>query len=589
MKRKMQELLSEYKITLCVLVIWLVASSGYEFLKETLAAIDNQTLLGITEHYLTERFCEGCFRFLILFGLGCLLAEICFKDNLKKKLAVILTAGVVSAILSYFITVGPQRRYYDVVFIKDLIYYDRSREWVAAYMILMLSAIVFISFKRSGMIFSRYVAGQVLNMLVVFGLSLVVLIIGLVFLLIVEALFESASAWTDTCMYTLMYLTCFCMMVGGVWSLNGTDENKDKEPAFAGNAFQLLPMVLIGAAGAGILGAGYIYGAKLLLFRQLPSNEVFEVISWIFALCLPAWIIGDGLRTEGIYHKVLTKLPWIFAPLMLLQILSMGIRIYTYGLTQERYLGVMLILFEIIALVLWKVCREHMEGLLIVLAGLTVIAVLFPWVNMTSLSRWQQEKWLVKYLQTNRELTETEYQRLQGAYEFLWEQKGQAYMQANYGERDELLEEYVAEEVYDKKWYSIHGCQMVGALNTTGFVSMNMLNQSETYDDDMIHEATGYIEVDFSKFRFVIRETGEEIVVDISELYKAACAYAKENPSSAQEEETAFLKQQNVIGLKDGSALHINHFEVSWFTEMVDGEEVWRIRSINISGMLLEK
>ncbi len=594
MKTQIKDMLKEYKVTVLTLVLLLLSSSFLEILQEILAAIDKKFWLDLFDNYLPDHVTDGFFRFLILFAFGCLFAEIC-KGSWKRKTVVILFSALASAFFAYQVTTSTWNRYYYIPNVNGNHFYDRAQEWMAAYLILMILAILYVSFKKSGMSFSLYATKLMVHTIMAWGISLGVLIIGTMFILIVEALFPGASFWTDTAIRIILYLTCFCGVIGMIWFLQAEEETDNKE--IEGIGWQILPAALVGAVEVGVLVAGYMYGIKLLILRELPSNEVFEMIACIFVLSMPTWIIGNSMSKESICHKLLVKLPWVFAPLILLQILSMGMRVFTYGLTQERYLGIMFILFEGITLVLWKVRREHLESLLTVLFAMVVISVFVPGINMTSLSQYQQERWLIKYSETSSELTEREFKRLEGAYEFLWKQKGSAYMEKNYAEIGAFLDEtdatgrgYVEKEANKLTWYDIHGCQMVGKLDVTGFRTMNMVNESEIYQEYVAHESHSYIEADFSQFRFVIRETGEEVAVDLSRLYEEVLKYVKENPNASQEEQITFLKERNKIELDDGSVLYINHFQVSWFAEREDGKEVFRLSTgMNISGMLLQK
>ena len=140
----------------------------------------------------------------------------------------------------------------------------------------------------------------------------------------------------------------------------------------------------------------------------------------------------------------------------------------------------------------------------------------------------------------------------------------------------------------EKKWETIHGCQMVGELDTAGFGSMNMLNEAGDYETYK-YDNTTCLEVDFSHFRFAKRQTGETIEVDLSGLYEDAVKYKKENPNPDKDKETAYLKKENRYAFADGSELYINHFEISWIIVTEDGREEWKIRDTNIGGILLEK
>ena len=112
-----------------------------------------------------------------------------------------------------------------------------------------------------------------------------------------------------------------------------------------------------------------------------------------------------------------------------------------------------------------------------------------------------------------------------------------------------------------------------------------MLNQSDEYDIGC--DETTY--VDFSDFGFVIRETGEEIRVDISEFADKCVAYEKENPDIASDETSAAMEPFYAIRINEDKVLFINHFEVRYTEGVRDGEPVLEWENMDVSGMLLEK
>ena len=56
------------------------------------------------------------------------------------------------------------------------------------------------------------------------------------------------------------------------------------------------------------------------------------------------------MENGSFIDKVNRAIPYLFTPFIFLQIYSMGIRIKEYGLTESRYIAVILIIFEIIAI-----------------------------------------------------------------------------------------------------------------------------------------------------------------------------------------------------------------------------------------------
>ena len=217
---------------------------------------------------------------------------------------------------------------------------------------------------------------------------------------------------------------------------------------------------------------GYGYVLKLILMRTMPSNEIFGILTALFFVSVPVWIMNEAYRDDSMRSRVASILPYAFAPLILMQIYSVAVRVMDYGFTPERYLGVMVILFEAITILFFKISRERSERLLLVIAVLTVISVAVPGINMYSVSSRSQKYFLDLYQQ-----------KVQAGEEYIAQNKGS----------------------YEQTWKYLHGCQLVGEMDTAGYSQMNMLNQS----DNCVRNDTGEISIDFSKFQFYKRETGE--------------------------------------------------------------------------------
>lgn len=58
--------------------------------------------------------------------------------------------------------------------------------------------------------------------------------------------------------------------------------------------------------------------------------------------------------------------------------------LFSIGMPPNRYMGVLMILIEIAALLLWHFWREHMERAIPVLC--VIVTFIVPWINRESLS-----------------------------------------------------------------------------------------------------------------------------------------------------------------------------------------------------------
>lgn len=123
-------------------------------------------------------------------------------------------------------------------------------------------------------------------------------------------------------------------------------------------------------------------------------------------------------------------------------------------------------------------------------------------------------------------------------------------------------------------------------MDTVDYRKMHMLNQSDEYD------FLGYekdSEVDFSKFKLYIRETGEEVTVNLSDFFEKAMEYDLENPDRDSEEDSMYLREFNCVTVNETRIFYVNHFRVIYYMLENDRENQVEITEVEISGMLLEK
>ena len=120
----------------------------------------------------------------------------------------------------------------------------------------------------------------------------------------------------------------------------------------------------------------------------MPSNMCFGIILALFIVVMPVFALLKELKIK---NKIITfvdkNISYIFLPLYLLQAYSIIIRVHIYGLTEERYIGLMIILVELMILFLMKYKeRKYLINvflIFIVSAGITFIA---PKINYEDLS-----------------------------------------------------------------------------------------------------------------------------------------------------------------------------------------------------------
>lgn len=130
----------------------------------------------------------------------------------------------------------------------------------------------------------------------------------------------------------------------------------------------------------------YAYIIKILFGREWPSNEVFAILTFLFCAGLFIWTMCGGIDEENnFFVKVSKKLPFVFAPFIILQAICIGMRIGQYGITPDRYMGMMLIAAEVIYIAVYTIQiikkKNVVSCMLYVGVALLFIGVLMPGLN----------------------------------------------------------------------------------------------------------------------------------------------------------------------------------------------------------------
>ena len=180
----------------------------------------------------------------------------------------------------------------------------------------------------------------------------------------------------------------------------------------------MLPLTIIATA------ISYIYMAKIFIIREIPSNAIYRILAGLFTVAFPIWVSIYTFKEQSkSIEKMCKILPIAFAPFILLQIYSIYTRIAENGLTPSRYIGVVFIIFEIIAifLSLYKE-RKYLIHTITTAVILIVISTILPVVNMQSASYISQSNRLKKAWKANQtfnQLSDENKNIAKSAYKYL--------------------------------------------------------------------------------------------------------------------------------------------------------------------------
>ncbi len=145
----------------------------------------------------------------------------------------------------------------------------------------------------------------------------------------------------------------------------------------------------------------YIYIIKIIVIRSFPSNEAFSIMTSIFAPGLFIWTAAQGC-TEDPLARYLKLFPFVFAPFIVVQIICLSLRIGQYGVTGSRYLGILLIIFEIIYVGIYALQMKRGRGiqgcLFPMLLAVALVYYLIPGINVYASVTRSQKAIVDKYL-----------------------------------------------------------------------------------------------------------------------------------------------------------------------------------------------
>ena len=249
---------------------------------------------------------------------------------------------------------------------------------------------IYYMYKRSGFSFEKYLVRAFLGVMKA-GLLYGVVAAGLAIVIYVF----------DTLIHEADYVVLIEMIVAGAVGF----------PAFligvsrVSEGILKFSRILCGYVLPGIVAAAclivYAYIIKIIVRWTMPSNQAFAIMTSIFVSGLFIWTAAQGC-TEGTVNRYLKLFPLFFAPFIILQIISLSMRIVQYGLTTSRYMGVLLIIFEIVYVTYYLIQLRKGEGvkgaLFNMLFACILIAVAVPGINVFSAVTLSQKTIVEKYL-----------------------------------------------------------------------------------------------------------------------------------------------------------------------------------------------
>ena len=341
--------------------------------------------------FLENDFLGDIIYFIFLFPTGILFSEIYFKDNKKFR--------IVSFVIALIIAVLGNK------YIKES--NELGRRLAAVYAITLVILGLIKLLKDSKLSLNEYLTRVGSNS---FKVQIVSSILSTGLLLItgiIVALFKTND---------LLIVRMELIFAGVFWvpaTIYAFSETESKAWDFFGFIKNLSSVILIAA-----FAVIYIYMLKIFITWNIPSNQIFRIASLLFIMGLPIWTMVTSFEKDNILVKICDKLPLAFIPFIGLQTYSLVVRINDNGYTIMRYLGIFLIIFEVLYIIKYIVKKDKIYRLGYVLIVMSVIAIIAPKINATDFVVKNQYNRLTKLLE-KKNLSGKEKAALYSSYIYL--------------------------------------------------------------------------------------------------------------------------------------------------------------------------
>ena len=524
----------------------------------TMSAIIFLTLLGMIYINRSSGFVpEYLMPFLGYLGAGFYFCESGFQKKLPLKAAGILASVSISILVVYFYNDYYKKDYY----IPNDIWFERIR---IAYIIVCLVLGIYYCYRRSGQLLPQYgirVFSNLIKTHIIFNiLGAGALMIGV----IIQELFFSNSYDLNIMGRMMILVIGFFYAPSCIYSFAETNSRTDTFSKILVK-YVLFPLTIL------VFAIIYFYVLKILILRDIPSNQIFAILTGVFILSMPTWTMMEALEEENIWYRISRKLPLLFIPFILLQMYSVGVRIEQYGITPERYMGVMWILLEIIYLFIYFKIHRFAGRMLVVIAIGVIAALLIPGVNMYSVSILSQERILSQY-KKNTELSEEEEKEIYGAYEYLQGvQNSEKYIDNKYT-LEEITEIKGFYSGQDDRYYSskinISIDSYISNLDIKEYSQMQVVQYDRSYGDPSPN---------LKKLKLTRKYSEDEVItVNLEDIIKQYVDYGlkQTDEDGYYINIDSYYMKNHQINLDEDRVLFIMYFEIEYDKETEKVEDL---------------
>ena len=294
-----------------------------------------------------------------------------------------------------------------------------------------------------------------------------------------------------------------------------------------------------------LIGTLYLYVVKIMMSGELLNKALFFVLSLTFSLSIPCVILLKNYEENKSVQKMSNVILYSFIPLLVLQIIAMNVRVADYGLTEARYMGYLLIAFEIIFIALMIIKKaKYLDTIILVFAGFIIFGVISPF-NVFDVPVYSQTARIEKILRTANSFDE-----------LTIEQKNEckkAYIYVENGSKPEYLDKKLTEEEKEtiKKYIVVYNDNDYAYRRDTEYEHVSVYDRNAPVNIDgfkmlyLAYNSYYYgnkVDIDFERYELKDKEGIISVTVDIKDLVKQMSEAEKNNKTNETFEKVRYMK-----------------------------------------------
>ncbi len=499
----------------------------------------------------TREMIEKLYLFCMIWAFGTIFTETRFVKKTTLTAGYGLTAGI-SLIFTQMLTSDKMQ---DSENIGMLI------RFLATYLLILTLMSIYQSIRKAEITFQEYILKlfrDLFNMTVTYGiLNIGVMLVTAIFVqLILDGEYGSILPRLFILTFGLFYVPSM------IYSFSSISQKQINSFIKGLILYLLLPLTTIAMA---II---YLYIAKIILLRDMPKNMIYRILAGIFIVAFPVWNMASNYAEDKKFAgKIARRLPYFYAPFILLEIYSIGTRISGFGVTPMRYVSCVFIVFQIIALGLTFYRKgEKLSTICLETAVLLVIVLISP-IHYQNVSNWSQKRIFEKKMPVSvnfETLSKEDKNRVKGAYQYLKNaENGEKYIPEYLSEENEkAIKEYAKsynrEEEYPE--YISLSCEL--ELNIEKYAQI-------TYTQGKL----------VSNKNTLVQLENVEKTIDLNDKVQEIM---RQNQTETADLDEAF-KQNNILKISDTQDLYLSRISFSYY------ESSGTFNYLHVEGYVLEK